>query len=41
MEDRIFVDTNIWIYALTESKVEADKKKRKGENYEMARFICV
>ena len=29
MEDRVFVDTNIWIYALTESKVEADKKKRK------------
>ena len=29
MEDRVFVDTNIWIYALTESKVEADKKKGK------------
>ncbi|GAB6077218.1 hypothetical protein [Desulfurobacterium crinifex] len=29
MEDRVFVDTNIWIYALTESKVETDKKKRK------------
>ncbi len=27
-EDRVFVDTNIWIYGLTESKLEADKKKR-------------
>ena len=29
MKDRVFVDTNIWIYALTESKAENDKEKRK------------
>ncbi|MEO2068334.1 MAG: PIN domain-containing protein [Desulfurobacteriaceae bacterium] len=28
MKDRVFVDTNIWIYALTESKVEDNKEKR-------------
>ena len=28
MKDRVFVDTNIWIYALTESRVEDDRKKR-------------
>ncbi|AEH44618.1 PilT protein domain protein [Thermodesulfatator indicus DSM 15286] len=27
-EDRVFVDTNIWIYGLTESELEADKNKR-------------
>ncbi|WP_022854384.1 PIN domain-containing protein [Thermodesulfatator atlanticus] len=27
-EDRIFVDTNIWIYGLTESRVKADQRKR-------------
>ena len=31
-EDRAFVDTNIWIYGLTESGLEADKKKEK--------FLC-
>ena len=28
MKDRVFVDTNIWIYALTESQVEDDREKR-------------
>jgi len=27
-EDRVFVDTNVWIYGLTDSGLEADKKKR-------------
>jgi len=29
MKDRVFVDTNVWIYALTESKARDDKEKRK------------
>ena len=29
MENRVFVDTNIWIYGLTESDLETDKNKRK------------
>ena len=28
-EDRVFIDTNIWIYGLTESKSSIDKIKRK------------
>jgi predicted nucleic acid-binding protein len=28
MENRVFVDTNIWIYGLTESDLDADKNKR-------------
>ena len=28
MKHKVFIDTNIWIYALTESKLEADKGKR-------------
>ncbi|GAB6162668.1 PIN domain-containing protein [Desulfothermus naphthae] len=27
-EDRVFVDTNVWIYGLTDSALETDKKKR-------------
>ncbi|WP_157627903.1 PIN domain-containing protein [Thermodesulfatator autotrophicus] len=27
-EDRVFVDTNIWIYGLTKSGLEADKNKK-------------
>ena len=28
MKDKIFIDTNIWIYALTESKLKTDRWKR-------------
>ena len=28
MKDKVFIDTNIWIYGLTESKLKVDKGKR-------------
>ena len=29
IEDKVFIDTNIWIYGLTESKLKSDYNKRK------------
>jgi len=47
MGDKVFADTNIWIYALTESELKTDKIKRGNalqlfeELLEQVKHICV